>query len=215
MISITLATRHRLPRLDTFVESIRETSVVMPEMVAYTDDDDPESYDRCVELGMVAISAPRRTMLSMWNECAKVASGDIVMFCGDDTVFKTPGWDSVVQATFDASDDKILFVHGDDGKNGDRPTMGFVHRTWIEAVGYLLPPQFTADYGDTWMYDVSVALDRHVYLPGLLMLHDEPEGDQTWLERQARGAQQNVAQLYKDLLPERLADIAKLRARMK
>ena len=64
------------------------------------------------------------------------------MHCGDDLTFDTPGWDGVVREAFEQTPDKILFAYGNDlGPHGETfGTHGFVHRRWVETLGYFVPP---------------------------------------------------------------------------
>jgi hypothetical protein len=141
------------------------------------------------------------------------------MQAADDIEFQTKHWDVMVQHAFAECPDKILFVHGDDGHWGAKfGTHGFVHRKWVEAVGYMSPPYFSSDYGDTWLNEVANALDRRRYLPFVTehmhFLWGKGKLDQTHKERLERHKQDNVDQLYRDLAPERAKDVEKLRAAM-
>ena len=164
------------------------------------------------------IYGPRTGNLSeLWNNCAKVATGDIFMHCGDDIVFRTIGWDSIVRNAFAAYPDNIVFVHGDDGFHGQGfGTHGFIHRDWAEAVGYFVPPYFSSDFNDTWLNDVANMIGRRVYVPILtehmhFMFGKGPK-DQTHIERLARGEQDNVVAIYREKTAERQADANKLKA---
>jgi hypothetical protein len=153
----------------------------------------------------------------MWNECWRHAHGPILMHCGDDIVFRTQGWDTMVRNVFERYPDRIVFVHGDDGYWQDRlGTHGFLHHRWTEAVGTFCPPYFSSDYNDAWFTEVARELDRKVYLPDLLTEHLHPAFgkapmDQTHLERIERGRRDNVDQRYIDLAPERAEWVTTLR----
>src|SRR6266705_3622822 len=97
MISILLPTRKRPQFLERMVNSARETCAVPPEIVVYVDDDDPESAVKAEELGLKLIIGPRIIMTDYWNQCYAKSAGDIVMQAGDDIVFRTPGWDAMVE----------------------------------------------------------------------------------------------------------------------
>jgi glycosyltransferase involved in cell wall biosynthesis len=142
MISILLPTRHRRDNIARLHQSIVDTAEHPEdiELIIAVDDDDA-SYE-----GLGFKSAPavtwlntqRKVLSEYWNECYGLAQGDILMHCGDDIVFQTKGWDTVVKDTFDLYDDKIVFVFGNDGSgptahDGRFGTHGFIHRKWVET----------------------------------------------------------------------------------
>lgn len=165
------------------------------EVVVYVDDDD-RSYDD-IDLGIRTtwVRGPRShnglvNLSVMWNCCYVASTGDILMHCGDDIVFRTQGWDDVVRSAFDAVPDKILFAFGRDGYQVNFGTHGFVHRTWIDTVGYLFPPLFVSDFNDTFLNDVSKLVGRHqeidILTEHMHYIMGKAEVDQNTRERLAR-----------------------------
>lgn len=214
-ISICCPTRGRPENVHRLLDSIAGTASVPPELILYVDEDDNEYCDEIYPSSVRMIRGPRQTLSNCWNECAKAATGDILMFAADDLVFKTKGWDRMVINTFESHPDKFIFVHGDDGRWGNQfGTHGFIHRKWYEAVGYLLPPYFVADYGDTWINDVANILGRRVYL-NFLTEHMHPlwgkaEMDQTHKERLVRASATDLKGLYSELMPKLKEDARKI-----
>lgn len=188
----------------------------------YLDEDDQTRHEtkRLLSEGAARatwIEGPRVVLSEMWNRCWELATNDVAMHCGDDIVFRTPAWDRVILDEFDRWPDKIVFVHGDDGfQRSNVGTHGFLHRRWIETVGYFVPPYFSSDYNDLWLTEVADALDRRIYLPDVYTEHMHPaagkgEWDRTHQERLARHTRDNVAKLYADLADRRRTDVEKLR----
>jgi hypothetical protein len=218
VISVCCPTRGRPDNMRRLADSIRATAVGHDvELVFYIDLDDGPSIATAVELNARHVIGERIVLSDMWNACADVAIGDIFMQCGDDIVFRTPGWDTMVAAEFDARPDRILLVHGNDGVHGPAlGTHGFVHRAWVDAVGYFLPPGFSCDMSDVWLNEVANELGRRVYLPQVFTEHMHPivgkaSLDQTHRDRLAAGRRDNVHALYAARAGERAADVAKLR----
>jgi glycosyltransferase involved in cell wall biosynthesis len=217
VISIIFPTRGRPANVKRLLHSLLETSTVMPEVIVYVDDDDT-TIDEVKSLNEIkVISGPRR-MLSgayseCWNVCASSASGDILMIAGDDLVFRTVGWDRMVEDAFVESSDKLIFVHGDDGFWGDRfGTHGFLHKNWIEIMGYFVPPYLYCDFVDTWWNCVADAYNRRVYLP-FVTEHMHPnfgkaQSDQTYKDRIKVFANSDVR--FKELGSKLAVDIGKL-----
>jgi hypothetical protein len=219
-ISVLCPTRGRPQEVKNMLASLRETSSVVPEVVFYVDKDDSTfPYDLVGYKPNNVIVGERILMTEMWNRCAEVATGEILMLSGDDMLFKTKGWDDQVRRAFAAFPDRLIMVHGDDGLHGNRfGTHCFLHRAWVDAVGYFSPPYFSSDYGDTWINDVFNALDRRIFLP-IVTEHLHPitgkrKPDKTDMDRLERHKRDNVTQLYKELEAERIADIKKVAARL-
>lgn len=229
MISILLPTRNRPANIKRFLESLAQTISAVQEVVFYVDDDDVfsvpmiEHFQEKMKTGIMIkyIVGPRITMTDYWNKCYEQASGEIMMQAGDDIIFKTKAWDSMVENTFRISPDKILLVHGDDMDGNFRSNFGthsFLHRNWIDALGYFIPPYFSSDNGDRWLMEVADFIGRRKFIP-IVTEHIHPRTgkvglDSTYKERLARHERDNPNQLYVDMFYERLGDAAKLQARI-
>lgn len=223
-ISILLPSRGRPTDFLRMLQSALRTAVHSRqlEIVAYIDDDDPALSDYLMfrDHRLHHLVRPRALLSQCWNECYLHASGEIVMHAGDDIVFRTPGWDHMVREAFAASEDKILFVHGDDlGPHGQTfGTHGFLHRRWVDEIGYFVPPYFSCDWNDVWLNEVAESLGRRVLLPFVTEhMHytfGKSERDLTHAEREERGAQDDVVSLYKRLEPQRGQDVRRLKAVM-
>lgn len=224
LISILVPSRQRALEFSHLVRSIEETATHsrFVEIVSYVDEDDPElalypSFALYPFHGHERIVGPRILLSEAWNECARVSSGEILMHCGDDIVFRTPGWDTIVRQTFRRFHDRIVLVHGDDmSVNTDvLATHGFLHRRWVETVGYFLPPLFSCDWNDVWLTEVADMIGRRVKVPVVTEhLHysfDKRPRDMTDIEREERGRRDEVVELYRKTKSNRVADAAKLK----
>lgn len=228
MISLLLPTRQRPTSLVRLVDSINATKASeVIELVTYVDEDD-DSYDD-LDLGILwrKVRGPRDidglvNLSVMWNHCYAECTGDILMHCGDDIVFRTDGWDDVVRRAFDATPDKILFAWGDDGYSDGKNfgTHGFIHRRWVEAVGFFVPPYFVSDYNDTFLNDVAKRIGRHQYLPifteHMHYLAGKADIDRNTAERLSRHTECRPDLLYQSpRIQQEIADAAaRLRAVM-
>lgn len=203
------------------------------ELLVYLDDDDPQIDDyrewkrtkkdnwRGTPGTIGLMEGPRILLSEAWNRLAEVANGEIFMHCGDDLTFNTPGWDVEVRRVFDELPDKIAFAFADDLSTNfpDLGTHGFLHRRWVDAVGYFLPPLFSCDWNDVWLTEVAKMVKRVRPLPEVVIEHHhysfgKAERDQTHAEREERGARDDVVNLYKRTQRERESDAAKLKAVM-
>ena len=193
------------------------------EVIYYIDDDDPESVDKAEELAknynVNYIVGDRIVLSEMWNKCHEKAKGEYFFTFSDDVILSTPDWDTIVENKFLEFDDRIAFVYGDDLtpalQNNSFGTHGFLHKNWVEAVGYFFPPYFSSDYNDTWLNEVSKSIGRHCFVD-IVAEHLHPnvgkaEFDQTHQERMERFRSDNVTAIYNEKAPERREDAIKLR----
>lgn len=215
-ISLLCPTRQRPQRLRNMIESVKATACVMPEILCYVTPDD-STYNGQDFSPAKIVHGPRVIMSSLWNQIIPFATGDILMLCADDVIFRTPGWDLIVEMTFAAVPDRILLAYGDDGSpNGKNfGTLPFVSRRWVEVVGYFTGPGFSADFSDTWPFDVAWMIDRVKFLPILTehvhWLWNKAEKDKTYQENEERFQQDRPDLLYDSRLSERLLDAEKLK----
>jgi len=209
------------------IESAMGTRTIPFEIVVYADDDletqrflaKYESSKPAADL--VCLFGMKRKLSEYWNDCAKAASGDILMLANDDLVFHTPGWAEKIEAEFAKSADKIIVAHADNGQPNASTfcTHPFVSRKWVETLGYLTNPSFQGDYTDTWIWDVGRRIDRLRYLPDVKIEHlhytyRKSELDDTYKQRLAMENNSYYAKLFDTMAPERERDAEKLRAVM-
>lgn len=221
LISVLVPSRFRPDLFKRMYDSLVATTVYprQVEVVVYLDSDDPTKAEYPNETYVpIWYRGGERCLLSeAWNYCYRHASGEILMHCGDDITFDTPGWDKMVRDAFAEVPDKILFAHGDDlGPHGKEfGTHGFVHRRWVEALGYFVPPLFSSDWNDVWLNEVADLIGRKQLLPFVTEHHHytfgKAERDQTHAEREERGARDDVVNLFKQTAAERKADVQKLK----
>lgn len=220
MISILLPSRNRPDNIKRLVRTIQETADNFEdiEIIVRLDDDEPqlEAYMDSPPPNTILFTGDRVVLSQLWNECYEKAHGEILMHAGDDILFQTRGWDTIVKSTFAEYPDNIVFVFGNDGSphNGNFGTHGFIHKDWAEAVGYFVPPYFSSDYNDTWLNDVARMIGRHRHID-ILTEHLHPdlgkaEYDTTHKERLERHKRDNVHQIYVDKEQERQSDAQKL-----
>lgn len=220
LISILVPTRGRPVEFKRMVDSARETATYANrlEIVAYHDDDDTSGYYGLHKIQW--IKGPQILLSETWNQCYLASRGEIVMHCGDDIIFRTPGWDQVVRETFAASEDKILLVHGDDvtPNTDELATHGFLHRRWVETVGYFVPPLFSSDWNDVWLTEVADMIGRRVKIPivtdHMHYVFGKAPYDDTYRQREERGVRDDVVKIFKKTEKDRRRDAAKLQAVM-
>lgn len=222
MISILAPSRKRPDWLHRMMQSatLLADNPNDVEFIFYIDDDD-DSYEKSdVDWnGAKFITGPKIPISDMWNKCQEEAVGPIYMQAADDIMFTTEHWDTKVKEAFDRFPDKIALVFGNDGhpsRGDNHGTHPFLHKNWVDAVGYFLPPGFVADWSDQWINDVASDLGRHVYLPDVITEHLHPalgKGayDTTYLMADQKRAADRPDVKYTMEKNKRLDDVDKLR----
>lgn len=203
--------------LNRFVDSVLTTADFPDEVefIVYIDEDD-HSYDGWEHPYQVKIRRGVRKNLSQCYEYER-ATGDILMMGGDDMVFHTKRWDSIVKKAFDLYSDKIVLVYGDDGDPNHESygTAPFIHRNWVKVVGRYLPPYFSGDFTDTWLNAVADALGRKmkvdIYTEHIHPAFGKRERDDTDNAKWHKHFRDDMPGKYLDTLDERVSEIKKLR----
>ena len=224
LISVLCPTRGRPFQVQELIDTATRTATYPDQLqfVFYIDGDDKTRHSvqdlQRIDPRVAVITGPRVVLSQMWNECYTLAKADVLMQCGDDIRFRTRGWDTKVLRQFLGYPDRIVLVHGQDGIQGDRiATHGFLHRRWVEVVGYFVPPIFASDYNDMWLTEVADLINRRLYLPQVYTEHMHPVAgkgplDRTHQERLARHNTEDCDRLWRDTADDRQRDAGKLRA---
>jgi hypothetical protein len=227
MISLLVPTRGRPESMQRFCEACFTTAHHPDsiEVLFYIDSDDEVSlaYMQTVaqDSRIRCVVGPRIYLAEAWNVLCRASRYDIVMQTGDDAVFKTEGWDSRVLEEFKKFPDNIVFVYVKDGiQNGKVGTLNFVHKDWVHAVGYYLPPYFYTDFNDLWLTEVAKRIKRAVYLEDVFIQHLHPAVgtailDKTHQERIQKVNQTNGWKIYKALKFKRKEDATRLKGVIK
>jgi hypothetical protein len=222
-ISFLTPTRNRPQNIIRFCNNIAETikDINSVEIIFYVDNDDYLSIESIEKskniISCISYVRGDRILLSdMPNKLLDIATGPYYFLGADDILFRTKDWDQIIFEVFEKSIDKIILVHGRDGiHEGGLATHFFVHKNWIDAIGYILPPYFPADRSDAWMTEVAISIKRKIYLEHLFIEHMHPNvkksnKDQTYMDGDNQRKNVDLMGIYKSLENERKNDIRKL-----
>jgi len=212
MISVCLPTRGRPESFKKMCTSMLETADNPNdlEFVSYHDLDDPAVYEY-VGNHKEVIGERLYNYSQMWNECAKIATGDLYLYQADDIQFQTKGWDTKVKEAFNEYPDKILFVFFNDQRHpSSQACIYCVHKNWIDAVGYLTPPFFSSHLPDNWVNNVAKGVNRRKYLEDVLIRHIYIDTDQTHKDYVKRHTDDPPWDIFWEKRHERQRDIQKL-----
>lgn len=222
MISVLVPTRKRPSNMLRLFKSISNTvnDIKNIEIISYIDDDDDDSAPALEKISKqiktTVFRGPRTSLSEAFNQLAFTVKDGIIMYCADDIVFHTKNWDLLIQNKFDKYDDKILLAYGNDGFLKEKcATHGFIHKNWINVVGYLLTPKLKNLYTDAYLSDVAQKIGRLCYIPELFTEHLHPEinkskKDETYTTRSDFPLDDILKMFFGELAQDRTNDANKL-----
>lgn len=180
MISILCPSRGRPILAKKMIESAINTASTDIEVILYLNDNDPllGQYKKLIDSKYYQIG-PDRSPCYSWNLLADQAKHDILFLMGDDAEFITAEWDLKIIAKFNEYPDKIACVYPLTGVVSKKKNPHFcLHRNWVNALGYFVPPHFWHWYVDTWTAKIAQQLNRYWLIEDILVpiqnrVHDE------------------------------------------
>jgi hypothetical protein len=223
LISLLVPTRGRPQNVLRLAGSVHSTNAAYRWEIVWSVDDDDLSTIEIIQ-GLDTrfhrlVVTPRAIPTVKWNEAWRAASGDIFGMMGDDVVFRTDGWDALVEGAFAQYPDRLVIVYGPDGfRNELHASHPFLSREWADLFGRATVEHFSADWCDTWTNEVAEANGRRHYIPELWIEHLHPDNpalgvefDQTYQENRARNERDRNEEKYAAMQAERDIDAERLR----
>ena len=162
-LTVLIPTRSRPKRFKEAVSSLLKTS--RAEVLAYLDDDDPESYPEMERVRY--LRGPRLRHAKSLKILLAESDTDFLMYGSDDILFKTDGWDSKMSAAI--PEDGIGLSFANDEWKGVASHFVF-HRKWYELTG-LYPDSFVHFGSDGYCVKVMEAVGRVRFLPRVTIAH--------------------------------------------
>ncbi|NDF03089.1 MAG: glycosyltransferase family 2 protein [Actinobacteria bacterium] len=174
MISLLIPTRDRPDNVRRAINSVKNTASRpnLVEILFYVDLDDHTFPIDVLEKNIRLVRGPRMWLSVLQNILYANASGEIIMYTGDDVVYETQGWDEKVRDMINSERDKLVLVYGNDSAtHGENIAIhGFLHRNWVEATGTWVAPGRGVPY-DLWHTEVARKLGRLRYLNDVKFSH--------------------------------------------
>lgn len=169
MISVLCPSRGRPELAKKMIDSALDLAGAPIQILLYINDDDSElpKYRELID-NQYLIVGPDRSPAYSWNKLAELAKYDLLFLMGDDAWFETQDWAVKIAKVFDQYPDKIVFafpsVDGLEWRGGkltkDHCPHFCVHKNWVRALGYFVPPHFWHWYIDTWFRDIAKMIGR-------------------------------------------------------
>jgi hypothetical protein len=227
-IGLLMPARERLNLNLTLISSIITTVDDINNITLYMgiDDDDPtrEIQMKIAEAIPFVKFVPIHNegkfigLGKMWNILARECDDEIFGYIGNDMIFRTPGWDTKIINKFknDCPKDNIQLYHCDDGYRHDALCVNaFVHRKYMEEVGYFIREEFLINWSDSWMMEVFGSFGRVEYIPDILIEHNhwvfgKRNIDSTGKRMMTADAGGKSDKLWEQIVPEKINEIKKL-----
>ena len=180
--AILTPTRQRPGRLDNFIRSVHDLAELKNRVYTYNyiDSDDPriKAYDeysnKQPKNNYNCVGEPQSVSKS-WNVLAKVAiddGADVLIMGNDDLLYRTQGWDVILEKEIEKYPDQIYCMWFEDLINGSNHcAFPIVLRLWYETLGYFTPGIFNFGYNDTWNFDIAKRIGRTHFIPNVVNEH--------------------------------------------
>lgn len=171
IISVLCPTHKRPERQKSFAQSVIQNckNLDLVEIVFGIDNNDDMALKATQELQAeygdslirYTLIEPGERMSNLMNFCYKAAKGEIFCNVADDIIFRSKNWDQFVREAFSTVEDRIMLLWSDDGIwGGQLASHTFVHKNWVDAVGYINPPYFYSGWADKWNQEIAERLGR-------------------------------------------------------
>lgn len=169
---VMVPTRGRRAQCERLLESFRETSTCA-DLAFITDPDDQEMYAG-VDWGDAAVGVlePREYLTGKLNKTAEAMAGmyRVLMWAGDDHVFKTPGWDWIMLAALEDMGGSG-WVYPDDKRRQDVPEIWMCSSDVVKALGWFANPALSHYYIDNTIAELGKRSGLLRYCPEAVVEH--------------------------------------------
>ena len=169
---VMVPTRGRRALCERLLASFGETASPSTDILFILDPDD-RSYDE-MDFGDAprAVLDPRAYLTGKLNKTAEavVDSYDVLMWLGDDCVFRTPGWDKLMLAALDDLGGSG-WVYADDKRRSDVPEHWMVSSDVVKALGWFANPRLGHFYIDNSIAELGKRSGLIRYCPEAVIEH--------------------------------------------
>ena len=197
---VMVPTRGRPDWCARLLESFRDTSTCA-DIVFVLDPDNEDEYAD-VEWGdaMHGVLAPRGTLQDKLNQTASAYAGAyrVLMWCGDDHVFKTQGWDKLMLGVLEDMGGHG-WVYPDTKRRADVPEIWMCSSDLVEALGWFFNPQLSHFCGDNSVGELGKRAGLIRWCPQAVIEHlhysvtPETERDKVYSESEAAFGESDLA----------------------
>lgn len=173
MIAVLVPSRGRPDRAALMAESALQTSEDA-EVHLIVDADDPSDYNRVLGERAFLHTLPEQIGYTASLNVIAAQLWDhhsILGAFGDDVVFRTPGWDRIVETTLATPG----IAYGDDLIHGqNHPSAVFMSSAIAKALGWLALPATTHQWADDGWKRLGQQLGVLRFMPDVIVEHEHP-----------------------------------------
>ena len=197
---VMVPTRGRRERCETLLASFRDTTD-NADLLFITDEDDQDTYAGMDWGGAEhAVSSPKGTLSEILNRTAMACADayDVLMFTGDDHVFATPHWDTIMLATLGEMGGHG-WVYPDDKRRHDVPEIWMCTSDVVKTLGWFSPPAMAHFYIDNGIGEIAKRAGLIRWCPEAVIehqhysTHPDVEHDATYRDAEAAHGQPDLA----------------------
>lgn len=202
-ISLILPSRERPEKFNRLISSLNQTTSNLSsiELISIHDHDDNTfkkiAFHKC-KFRNFQIKTRQSSMGYYNSECLKHSSGKSIILINDDVLFRTKGWDILVDKLFEKYSDGIYLGYGNDLFKGKKlPTFPILSKKFINLIKDPYPSNYKGAFIDMHLNDIfNIILKKHVdryeYLNELEIEHlhyrtGKSDIDSTYLKRDRFG----------------------------
>ena len=170
---VIVPTRGRRGQCERLLKSFTETATCA-DLLFVTDPDDAETYAG-MDWGLAAVAelAPREYLSAKLNKTALAMADtyDVLMWAGDDVVFRTPAWDKIMLATLTELGGSG-WVYPDDKRRNDVPEHWMVSSDIVKALGWFANPALSHFYVDNSVAELGKRAGLIRWCPEAVIRHE-------------------------------------------
>jgi hypothetical protein len=218
---VMVPTRGRPEQCQRLLGSFRETASPETDILFILDPDDEDTYAG-VEWGDAphGVLAPRGCLRDKLNQAAESCADtyDALMWCGDDHVFRTPGWDRLMLAALEQIGGHG-WVYPETVRRRDVPEIWMSSTALVEALGWFFPPMVSHFCGDNAIAELGKRAGLIRGCPEAVVEHlhytvcDDTERDRVYLDAEQEHGQAGLAAFQQWRATQLPMDVAALRRR--
>ena len=169
---VIVPTRGRRAQCERLLKSFWDTATCA-DLAFVTDPDDQDTYAG-VDWGDAACGVldPRAYLTGKLNKTAEAMADtySVLMWAGDDCVFRTPGWDRLMLATLDGMGG-TGWVYADDKRRHDVPEHWMVSSDIVQELGWFANPALGHFYIDNTIAELGKRSGLIRYCPQAVIEH--------------------------------------------
>jgi hypothetical protein len=212
---VIVPTRGRRANCERLLKSFEENTDDA-ELVFVTDSDDQDAYEG-MDWGTAlhAMLEPREPLTGKLNKVADacIDSYDALMFCGDDHVFCTEHWDTIMLAELEEMGGTGILCP-DTKRRNDVPEIWLMSSDIIRGLGWLASPDQQHFYCDNVLGELGKRSGLIRRVPGAVIEHlhytvcSETERDQVYVNAEETWGASDLAAYhawYETVMPRQVA----------